>query len=1276
MLHFIRATIFLFFLLSGLTMYGQDIQFIPRLMPPKGHTGPVYSSQYSPDGNRIVTASGDGTAKVWDAQSGKLIHDLTGHTDLVPSVQYSPDGNRIVTASRDKTVKVWDALSGKLIHDLVGHTGMSWSAQYSPDGNRIVTTSWDKTAKVWDNYTGNLIYDLAGHTSFVSSAQYSPDGKQIVTSSNDSTAKVWDAQNGKLINNLIGHTGLVMSAQYSPDGKQIVTASWDKIAKVWDAYTGKLIYDLAGHTSSVYFAQYSPDGEQIVTSSNDSTAKVWDAQNGKLVHNLIGHTSSVYFAHYSPDGKQIITASADKTAKVWDVQSGKLIHDLTGHKMDVLSVKFSPDGKQMVTTSNDNTPKVWDAQSGKLIHNLTGHTMEITSIQFSPGGKQILMASGDSKAKVWDTQSGKLIHNLTGHTDVIRSAQFNPDGKQIVTASGDKTAKVWDVQNGNLIHVLTGHKMDVLSAQYSPDGKQIVTASNDSIAKVWDAYTGKFIHDLIGHKAGIRSARYSPNGKQIMTASGDNTAKVWGAQSGKLIHDLIGHKSVIWSSQYSLDGNQIVTASGDSTAKVWDAHTGNLIHDLTGHSDVIWSAQFGLDGKQIATASWDKTAKVWDTQSGKLIHDLIGHANFVWNVEYSPNGKQIVTTSSDGIAKVWDSQNGKLIHDLVSGSGVDYAQYNNDGTLIILRLPDGALSFWISDTGKELLKLYPLDESNWVVIHPSGLFDASPNAMKWMYYKVGQEVIELEQLKERYYEPGLYEKVMAMDGTELRNVDIFQSLEMYPEMVSQIENDELQIHLKERNGGIGKVSLFINNKEVLADANAGRDTLISIDLKQFEKYYLTDTLNIIGVRTYNADGWLKSQLVTLDYDAAFIGKKGTQGVQPLAIISSCQPNYYAIVVGTSDYNGDQLDLRYADKDSKDIASALRQTADILFGKERVHLEWFSTDTQSGSKMASKENIKTAFETFSTTARPEDVLTIYFSGHGVTYGDTESEQFYYLTKDMLSGDLSDPAIRSNYAISTEELTQWVTAIPAQKQVMILDACSSGKVVEDLLAVRDVPTSQIRALDRMKDRTGMFVLAGSAADKVSYEASQFGQGLLTYSLLLGMSGGALREGRSVDVMQLFQFARDRVPEFAKDIGGIQTPTLAFPTHASSFDIGLVTEEVDIPLQEVKPVFIRSVFQEEENFEDIIGLSEALDQYLIDASTGSSSKGVIFVDVNKYDEAYSIKGRYVLNNNQAVIKGGLFKSKEKVGSFEISGGKDDIGKIVQKIIAEVNSIVDHQK
>ena len=99
-------------------------------------------------------------------------------------------------------------------------------------------------------------------------------------------------------------------------------------------------------------------------------------------------------------------------------------------------------------------------------------------------------------------------------------------------------------------------------------------------------------------------------------------------------------------------------------------------------------------------------------------------------------------------------------------------------------------------------------------------------------------------------------------------------------------------------------------------------------------------------------------------------------------------------------------------------------------------------------------------------------------------------------------------------------------------------------------------EIRALERMKDRTGMYVLAGSAADAVSYEASLYGQGLLTYSLLFGIKGAALRNSEFVDIMTLFQYSANKVPELAKDIGGVQKPEIRIPHGGQSFDIGRLT------------------------------------------------------------------------------------------------------------------------
>jgi hypothetical protein len=153
-----------------------------------------------------------------DGARRDLLEQLVlGHEDWVNSAAFSPDGKRIVTATRDKTARVWDAASGKPIGEpLQGHEGPLFSAAFSRDGQRILTASRDMTARVWDAESGKPIgKPLEGHEEAVNSAAFSRDGHRIVTASDDMTARVWDAQSGKPISEpLKGHYDAVHSAEF------------------------------------------------------------------------------------------------------------------------------------------------------------------------------------------------------------------------------------------------------------------------------------------------------------------------------------------------------------------------------------------------------------------------------------------------------------------------------------------------------------------------------------------------------------------------------------------------------------------------------------------------------------------------------------------------------------------------------------------------------------------------------------------------------------------------------------------------------------------------------------------------------------------------------------------------------------------------------------------------------------------------------------------------------------------------------------------------------
>jgi WD40 repeat protein len=359
------------------------------------HKGNILSTVFSPDGTRILTASDDNTAKLWDLR-GNLLMDLHKHTKAVNSALFSPNGTLILTASDDNTAKLWDC-QGNLLTDFNKHTGAVNSASFSPNGTFILTASDDNTTKLWD-LRGNLLADLNKHTKAVNSALFSPNGTLILTASDDTTAKLWNLE-GTLLADLNKHTKAVNSAIFSPNGIRILTASDDTTAKLWDL-RGNLLADLNKHTKAVNSALFSSDGTLILTASGDSTAKLWDPQ-GYLSANLNRYIEGVISTVFSPDDTHSLTTSLDSITKLW-VSHGYLLADFNKHMEGVTSAVFSPDGTHILTASLDNTAKLWDLR-GNLLTDFNKQTDFVLSAVFSPGGTRILTASKDGTAKLWYT---------------------------------------------------------------------------------------------------------------------------------------------------------------------------------------------------------------------------------------------------------------------------------------------------------------------------------------------------------------------------------------------------------------------------------------------------------------------------------------------------------------------------------------------------------------------------------------------------------------------------------------------------------------------------------------------------------------------------------------------------------------------------------------------------------------------------------------------------------------------------------------------------------
>lgn len=580
-----------------------------------GHGDQVRSAAFSPDGQRIITASVDRTARIWDAMTGRQTLVLTGHTAGVTAAAFSPDGRRVVTASRDNTARIWDAVTGRQLLLIRGHAQGLRSAAFSADGQRVVTASFDKTARIWDASTGGEIMCLRGHTDRVTAATFSPDGRRVATASEDKTARIWDARSGRQLMVLVGHTDRVWSVAFSPNGRRLITASNDGTARIWDVATGLEIRQFRKYADEVTSATFSPDGKAVVTASNDRSARIWDVATGREIRELRGHTMLVESAAFSPDGGRVVTGSFDKTARIWDLGTGVLM-TLRGHDYQIQSTKFSPDGKRIVTTSEDGTARIWDAATGQQLQVLR-HPDLVKDAVFSPDGRRLATISNERKVHVWDATTGREVMTLGGLTEWAETVEFSPDGARILVAADDKTAHIWDAATGAPLVLLTGHTDKVNDADFSPDGRRVVTASNDRTARIWDMAAGGAGTLVLRDTYPLASAQFFPDGRRVVTQAEGGVARVWDATTGL---ELMSIQAEPGDQRVALspDGRQLMRADMSDTARIWDTRTGLEIRRLKSFTTTLATAQFSPDGRRIVIGQSDNAVGVWDARTVPL----------------------------------------------------------------------------------------------------------------------------------------------------------------------------------------------------------------------------------------------------------------------------------------------------------------------------------------------------------------------------------------------------------------------------------------------------------------------------------------------------------------------------------------------------------------------------------------------------------------------------------------------------------------------------------
>jgi WD40 repeat protein len=572
--------------------------------------------RFSPDGTRLLTFGGTKAVHVSQSDgSGKTLSlvgeqgTMSEYVNEIYDANFSPDGQRVVTAARDGTVVVW-RIDGPARPTRLSASGRS--VAFSPDGTAVLTMFVEPWLWPADGSKRGERVE-ADRCRF---AIFSPDGHKLLTASDtDGSAKVWNLVDNAVRHptmTLAGNSGPVVAAAFSADGQRVVTAG-DKTVRVWRLGAPAVRERMVGLVNLV-----SPDRRQILT-RDDTKLRLWQLDTDAPPRDL-EHPIRVDTMVFSPGGSHIVTTSeSSEIAWVWRTAGETTPVLLRGHQHNLLSATFSPDGGRVMTTSQDGTARLWRTDDGAALLVAPHSRQAFLGAKFSPDGTT-LATWQDGEARIWRGNSGEPV-TLQGI--YIGALIFSPDGAHVTTFS-DVNAHIRRTDGTGEPLLLAGHTSEIHTVEYSPDGRHVLTAASDA-ARVWPADGSTAPVTLAAPAGKIDAAKFSPDNAHVLTVSG-GTAHLWSvdAPGEPAVFEFEGgvQSMRIEHTEFSRDGRWLLASWEYDRTRMWRLDTGEVVDQGAGRGAV-----FTPDGRRVllfiddgvrvwpAVTPEDMQATLWDVTS-------------------------------------------------------------------------------------------------------------------------------------------------------------------------------------------------------------------------------------------------------------------------------------------------------------------------------------------------------------------------------------------------------------------------------------------------------------------------------------------------------------------------------------------------------------------------------------------------------------------------------------------------------------------------------------
>ncbi len=594
--------------------------------------------------------------------------NLEGHTGIINELKFSPDGQKLVSASQDdNTIRLWDIATHQ---EIIQFKSLQQEIHFSSDNNYFACIGSDESQEdepderyVLINRKTGQTHVLIGVRGTINDIEMSPDGKLVALVGEK--VYLWNTQTRQLTILDIGMTpNSVAKAKFSPDSTLLVCCSEQTELGTAEIIFWNMVEMKANEPLSKIITKTAPT---VITFSQDGTlvafddkedVQILDVQKNEQIARISGHTEHVHSIDFTPDNKHLITTAHDNIIRIFDIQDGKE-KKLTGETTQVIDNAEVIDNTTLISTPEEGSLHTWDIITGqsKKLSNLPS-TTGINAL--SPDKTFLAIGTKDGNVNLLNLKTGEIRVFAHGSHSLI-GFEFSFDGQFLLAVGSNGAVSIWDTKTGVAQKILGTKGKMITEAHCIADGTFVLAKEKTkNFITLYDIQKNT-THKLTTHDADVEKIAFLPNGKQLISNSKDGTIIVWDAQTQTIAKRLKANVDIF---AVSPDGNTLVVSDEKHIYLIEIATNRKQILTTQRKMEDNWIANmiFNADGTLLAThkpGGEEAKIELWDMQTRMLKNTIQVPMSYIANYFFVPNTSLLVITG-EKMVLFWDIHTNQL----------------------------------------------------------------------------------------------------------------------------------------------------------------------------------------------------------------------------------------------------------------------------------------------------------------------------------------------------------------------------------------------------------------------------------------------------------------------------------------------------------------------------------------------------------------------------------------------------------------------------------------